>query len=55
MPLTRKRIIYDREGKTPYMIRHHLIFKEKSEHLEDNIRVPFNAYLHKIVLSDEPI
>ena len=55
MSLTRKRIIYDRvDGEIPYMIRYHLFFREKSGHLEDNIRVPFNVYLHKIVLSDEP-
>ena len=55
MPLTRKRIIYDRVGgEAPYMIRHHLIFREKSDHMEDNTRVPFNVYLHKIMLSDEP-
>ena len=23
--------------------------------MEENVRVPFNAYVHKIVLSDEPI
>ena len=55
MPLSRKRIIYDRDGISPYMIRHHLIFREKSDHLEQNVKVPFNAYLHKILLSDEPI
>ena len=55
MPLSRKRIIYDRDGVSPYMIRHHLIFREKSDHLERNVKVPFNAYLHKILLSDEPI
>ena len=55
MPLSRKRIIYDRDGISPYMIRHHLIFREKTDHLERNVKVPFNAYLHKILLSDEPI
>lgn len=55
MPLTRKRIIYDRSGDQPYMIRRCLIFREKSDHLEKNVRVPFNIYLHKILLSDEPI
>ncbi len=55
MSLTRKRIIYDRDGRTPYMYRWHLIFREKEDHLERNVRVPFNVYLHKIVLSDEPI
>ena len=55
MPLTRKRIIYDRGGHSPYMIRHHLLFREKSDHLERNVKVPFNVYLHKILLSDEPI
>ena len=55
MPLTRKRIIYDRDGHSPYMIRHHLLFREKSDHLERNVKVPFNVYLHKILLSDKPI
>ena len=55
MPLTRKRVIVDRTGDNPYMIRYHLIFREKSEHMEENVTVPFNAYLHKILLSDEPI
>ena len=55
MPLSRKRIIYDRDGILPYMIRIHLIFREKSNHLERNVKVPFNAYLHKILMSDEPI
>ena len=55
MSLTRKRIIRDRSNNEPYMIRHHLIFREKSDHLERNVNVPFNAYLHKILLSDEPL
>jgi len=55
MPLTRKRIIYDRSGKLPYIIRRCLVFREKSEHLEKNVDIPFNIYLHKILLSDEPI
>ena len=54
MSLTRKRIIYDRSDEEPYMIRYHLLFREKSEHLEKNVDVPFNLYLHKILLSDEP-
>ena len=54
MPLTRKRIIRDRSNDEPYMIRYHLIFREKSNHLERNVSVPFNAYMHKILLSDEP-
>ena len=37
MPLARKRVIYDSDGETPYMIRYHLFFREKSEHLEDNV------------------
>ena len=55
MPLTRKRIIPNRANNEPYMIRHHLIFREKSGHLEQNVNVPFNAYMHKILLSDEPL
>ena len=55
MPLTRKRIIYDRSGTRPYMIRRCLVFREKSDHLEKNVDIPFNIYLHKILLSDEPI
>ena len=49
MPLTRKRIIRDRSNDEPYMIRYHLIFREKSNHLERNVNVPFNAYMHKIL------
>jgi hypothetical protein len=55
MPLTRKRVIFDRDGVRPYMVRLHLLFREKSDHLERNVKVPFNAYIHKILLSDEPI
>jgi hypothetical protein len=37
------------------MIRRCLVFREKSDHLEKNVDIPFNIYLHKILLSDEPI
>ena len=51
----RKRIIYDRDGTTPYMHRWHLLFKDKVDNFSKGRKVPFNAYLHKIVLSDEPV
>ena len=51
----RKRIIYDRDGITPYMHRWHLLFRDKVDNFSKGRRVPFNAYLHKIVLSDEPV
>jgi hypothetical protein len=51
----RKRIIYDRDGITPYMHRWHLLFRDKVDNFSKGRKVPFNAYLHKIVLSDEPV
>ena len=51
----RKRIIYDKDGVTPYMHRWHLLFKEKLDNFSENKKHPFNIFLHKIVLSDEPV
>jgi len=45
--LGRKRVIYDRDGKVPYLIRYYLFLKERK-------RFPFNITLHKILVSDEP-
>ena len=55
MPLTRKRIIYDRDEKIPYMIRYHLLFREKTSNKEKNPKIPFNVFYHKILLSDDPV
>ncbi len=43
----RKRIITDREGKVPYLIRYYLFLKDRKD-------FPFNITLHKILVSDEP-
>lgn len=50
--LGRKRIIYDREGKFPYMYRYYLIFPDKITEKEKARQIPFNVMLHKICLSD---
>lgn len=49
-----KRIIMDRTGDRPYMIRWQL-FKDKTDTLDVSRNLPFNVYLHKILLSDEPV
>ena len=41
----RKRIIYDRYNKVPYLVRYYLF-------LRDRKRFPFNITLHKILVSD---
>jgi len=41
----RKRVIYDRFNKVPYLIRYYLF-------LQDRKRFPFNITLHKILVSD---
>ena len=43
----RKRIIMDRSGKTPYMIRYYLLFRDRDEDTR------FNIFIHKIIKSDE--
>ena len=45
--LGRKRVIYDRDGKVPYLIRYYLFLKERKN-------FPFNITLHKVLVSDEP-
>lgn len=45
----RYRIIYDRDGTTPYMERYYLLFKNRPSWF------PFNITLHKICLSDLPV
>ena len=45
--LGRKRVITDRDGKVPYLIRYYLFLKERK-------RFPFNITLHKVLVSDEP-
>ena len=45
--LGRKRVITDRTGKIPYLIRYYLFLKERKN-------FPFNITLHKVLVSDEP-
>lgn len=54
MALTRKRIIYD-DLDREYLIRYHLIFREKESNSEKSPPVPFNLFYHKILVSDEPV
>ena len=44
----------DRDDKRPYMIRWQLI-KDKIDTLSQSRDLRFNIYLHKIMLSDEPV
>lgn len=46
--LGRKRTIYDREGKIPYLDRYYLFLKNRKH-------FPFNITLHKVMVSDEPV
>lgn len=43
----RRRVITDRTGKVPYLIRYYLFLKERKN-------FPFNITLHKVLVSDEP-
>tara|TARA_B100000676_G_scaffold164398_1_gene161667 strand:+ start:315 stop:830 length:516 start_codon:yes stop_codon:yes gene_type:complete len=43
----RKRIIYDRGGTIPYLIRYYVFLKDRKN-------FPFNITLHKVLESDEP-
>ena len=43
----RKRVIMDRSGNTPYMVRYYLLFRDR----KDDTR--FNVFIHKIIKSDE--
>jgi len=44
----RKRTIYDRNGKIPYLDRYYVFLKDRN-------RFPFNITLHKVMVSDEPV
>jgi hypothetical protein len=46
--LGRRRVITDRSGKVPYLIRYYLFLKERKN-------FPFNITLHKVLVSDEPV
>ena len=43
----RKRIITDRTGQIPYLIRYYIFLKDRND-------FPFNVTLHKVLVSDEP-
>jgi len=43
----RKRIIMDRQGKEPYLIRYYLLFIDRSESF------PFNIFIHKFLKGDD--
>ena len=43
----RKRIIYDRTGTIPYLVRYYIFLKDRN-------LFPFNITLHKILVSDDP-
>jgi len=43
----RRRVITDRTGSIPYLIRYYLFLKERK-------KFPFNITLHKVLVSDEP-
>ncbi len=43
----RKRVITDRTGKVPYLIRWYIFLKDRK-------KFPFNITLHKVLVSDEP-
>jgi len=44
----RKRTIYDRDGKIPYLDRYYVFLKDRNS-------FPFNITLHKVMVSDEPV
>lgn len=44
----RKRIILDRDGDVPYLVRYYLFLK-------DRVNFPFNFTLHKVLRSDEKV
>ena len=46
--LGRRRVITDRDGKIPYLIRYYVFLKNRKN-------FPFNITLHKVLVSDEPI
>jgi len=45
--LGRRRVITDRDGKIPYLIRYYVFLKNRG-------KFPFNITLHKVLVSDEP-
>jgi hypothetical protein len=49
----RKKIIYDRHDEEPYLERYHILWHDHQHRKQQNI--PFNAFLHRFVQSDEPI
>src|SRR6056300_885212 len=44
----RKRTIYDRDGKIPYLDRYYVFLKDRK-------RFPFNITLHKVMIGDQPV
>ena len=44
----RKRVITDRSGKVPYLVRWYVFLKDRKN-------FPFNITLHKVLVSDEPV
>jgi hypothetical protein len=46
--LGRKRTIYDRDGKIPYLDRYYIFLKNRKN-------FPFNFTLHKVMIGDEPV
>jgi hypothetical protein len=45
--LGRRRVITERDGDVPYLIRYYVFLKDRKN-------FPFNITLHKVLLSDEP-
>ena len=43
----RRRVITDRTGKIPYLIRYYVFLKDRKN-------FPFNITVHKVLVSDEP-
>lgn len=43
----RRRVITDRSGRVPYLIRYYIFLKDRK-------KFPFNITLHKVLVSDEP-
>ena len=43
----RRRVITDRTGKIPYLIRYYIFLKDRKN-------FPFNITVHKVLVSDEP-
>ena len=50
--LGRKRVILDRDGRSTYIERYYLFFKDKLTEEEPARDLPFNLMLHKICQSD---